>query len=124
MSRRVHLELDFPTTYEVEQLGRIDRSGGLRAYTFPDAVPIGPQLEMADRPILRVTPDTGEAWIGVFYGADFRAPAASGRLIAWPDTKSLCVVYAGGGVVVRADEPTQTYEIEAFPITGTMVAAE
>ena len=125
MSRRLRLELDFPTTYEVEQLGRIDRSGGLRAYSFPDAVPIGPQLEMADRPILRVTPETGDAWVGVFNGADYGAPAAAGgQLIAWPDRESLCVVYAGGGVVVRADDPMQTYEIDAFPITGTFVVPE
>ena len=29
----------------------------------------------------------------------------------------------GGGVVVRADDPTQTYEIDVFPVTATFVAA-
>jgi len=56
MSRRLHLELDFPVSYEVEQLDRIDRSGARRAYGFPDAVLLDRQQELADRPILGVTP--------------------------------------------------------------------
>jgi hypothetical protein len=125
MTRRIYLELDFPTTYEVEQLDRIDRSGGLRAYGFPDALPISPQLEMADAPILRVTPHEGQPWVGVFQGAEYRFPAAaSGRLLAWPDPASFCVVYAGGGVVVRADDPTRTYEIDCFPVTETFAVPD
>lgn len=123
MSRRIHLEFEFPATYEVEQLDRIDRSGGLRVYEFPDAVPISSQQEIADAPILRVAPQHGQPWIGVFLGAQFRFPAAaSGRLLAWPDEASFCVVYAGGGVVVKADEPTRNYEIDCYPITGTFSA--
>ena len=48
-----------------------------------------------------------------------------GRVIGWPDEWSICVVYAGGGVVVRTDDPSNTYEIESSPtITGLVVIPE
>lgn len=43
------------------------------------------------------------------------------RSVAWPDTRSFCVVYKGGGVVVRADDPHETYEIDTYLITGVFV---
>jgi hypothetical protein len=111
--------------YEVEQLERIDRSGGVRILGFPDAVAVDPQQEMADGPIIRVHPSVGQPWVGVFHGGGYGVPpAASGRLLGWPDQVSLCVVYAGGGIVVRTDAPEETFEIESFPITSVLVAAD
>jgi hypothetical protein len=125
VSRRLHLELDFPVSYEVEQLDRIDRSGGRRAYGFPDAVLLDRQQELADRPILGVTPEAGDPWVGVFYGGDYTAPAsAPSRLIAWPDGRSFCVLYRGAAVVVRADNPQDTYEIDTYPVTQMFVTPE
>jgi len=122
---RVRLELEFPATYEVEQLDRIDRSGGERAYGFPDAVSIDPQQDVAAGPILRVTPEGGDPWVGVFYRGGSRAsPTAEARLIAWPDTRSFCVVYAGSAVVVRADDPHATFEIDTYFVSGTFVVPE
>jgi hypothetical protein len=121
VSRRLEFEFDFLTNYEVVPLERIDRSGAKRAYGFPDAVPVDPQQELADRPILEVRPVRGDSWVGVFYGAGERVPrAAPGRVIGWPDEWSLCVLYAGGAVVVRSDDPTTTYEIDCHPITGVL----
>jgi hypothetical protein len=111
--------------YEVEQLERIDRSGGVRILGFPDAVAVDPQQEMVDGPIIRVNPSVGQPWVGVFYGGGYGVPpAASGRLLGWPDQVSLCVVYAGVSVVLRTDAPEETFEIESFPITSVLVAAE
>lgn len=119
------MEFEFPVTYEVEQLDRIDRAGGRRAYAFPEAVLIDSQQELADRPILAVSPETGDPWVGVFYGGDYKAPpAVAGRLIAWPDGRSFCVLYRGGAVVVRADDPQKTYEIDVYPVTGVTVVPE
>jgi hypothetical protein len=125
------MELDFPVSYQVEQLGHVDRSGGRRAYGFPNAAPLEPQQEpsrrsLADHPIVAVTPDNGDPWIGVFYGGEYAGPApATSRLIGWPDERSFCVVHKGIGVVVRGDDPLQAYEIEGvFPITGVFVAPE
>jgi hypothetical protein len=125
VSRRLDFVFDFPMSYEVVALDRIDRSGGKRAYGFPDAVLVGPQQELADRPILEVRPHRGDPWVGVFYGGSYGVPPAMrGRVISWPDEWSLCVLYAGGAVVARADEPTSTYEIECWPTTGLQVVPE
>lgn len=126
MSRpRLLVESYFPATYEVEQLDRIDRSGGRRAYGFPDAVPINSQQDVAAGPILAVTPELGDEWVGVFYGGDSGVqPAATARLIAWPDGRSFCVVYKGSAVVVRADDPHQTYEIDTYLVRGTFVVPD
>jgi len=67
----------------------------------------------------------GDPWVGVFYGGDYNAPAvAPSRLIAWPDARSFCVVYGGSAVVVRADDPQDTYEIDTYPVTQMFVVAE
>lgn len=125
MSRRLHLELDFGAPYELEQLERIDRSSSRKAYGFPDAVLLDRQQELADRPILRVTPEVGDPWVGVFYGGDYNAPAAApSRLIAWPDGRSFCVLYGGSATVVRADDPQDTYEIDTYPVTQIFVATD
>lgn len=34
------------------------------------------------------------------------------------------MLYAGGAVVVRSDDPTSTYEIDCHPITGRLVVPE
>lgn len=126
MSRpRLQLELDFPAAYEVEQLDRIDRSGGRKAFGFPDAVAVDPQQDVAAGPILRVTPEAGDPWVGVFYGGGYGVPpSVTARLIAWPDGRSFCVVYEGGAVVVRADDPHETYEIDTYLVTGTLSVPE
>jgi hypothetical protein len=125
MSRRVEFSFPFLAHYEVVPLDRIDRSGGKRAYSFPDAVPVDPQQELADRPILEIRPGRGEPWVGVFCGGEWSVPPAiPGRLIGWPDELSVCVAYAGGGVVVRTDEPTNSYEIDCDPITGFVAVPE
>ncbi len=54
VSRRLDTQFEFLTHYEVLQLDRIDRSDGKRAFDYPDAVPLDPQQELADRPILEV----------------------------------------------------------------------
>jgi hypothetical protein len=123
--RRLDSQFDFIANYEVVPLDRLDRSGGKQAYGFPDAVPLDPQQELADLPILEVRPGRGDPWVGVFYGVEYGVPpAASGRLIGWPDQWSICVVYTGGAVVMRADDPARTYEINAYPVTGALVGPE
>src|SRR5437868_4431274 len=107
MAKPIESQFEFVARYEVEQLERIERHGVERFLQFPGATPLHSQQELAAGPIVRVRPAESEAWVGVFrkgsYGYPTRAP---NRLIGWPDERSLCVVYAGGAVVVRTDEPT------------------
>jgi hypothetical protein len=124
MSRNIPYEIGFACDYEVAPLEWIDRRIG-KAYSFPDGLPVEPQQQHADRPIVAVWPWVGDPWVGVFYGGSYvTGDALSGRLIAWPDGHSLCVVYAGGAVVVRADDPKTTYEIDADPVTDMRVVRE
>jgi hypothetical protein len=126
VSRRLDLQFDFLAHYEILQVDRIDHSGGKKAYGFPDAALLDPQQELADRPILEVRPGRGDPWVGVFHGGSYSVPVTMrGRVIGWPDEWSICVVYGGGGVVVRTDDPSNAYEIESDPtITGLMVIPE
>ncbi len=73
------LQFDFACRYEVEQLERLERGGVARVLEFPGAVPLDPQQELADHPIIKVSPTGGEPWIGVFHGGDYGSPP---RLLA------------------------------------------
>ncbi len=111
----------FPCGTSPRQLERIDRQFSSRVLTFPDAVPVDRQQELAEGPILAVAPANGEPWIGVFHGGGYGVPpAAPGQVIGWPDEKSLCVVKTGTGCLVRTDDPAKTSEIDAFPITNVL----
>jgi hypothetical protein len=122
MARLIESQFEFVARYEVEQLERIDRHGVGQVLGFPDAISLDPQQELAEGPILRVRPAEGEPWVGVFSKGDFGFPdRAPNRLVGWPDERSLCVVYAGGGVVVRTDDPSRSFEIEPCPITDLLV---
>jgi hypothetical protein len=123
MGRVIESQFEFEARYEVEQLERIDKLGGASLIGFPDPVNVNRQQELADRPILRVHPLGGDPWVGVFYGRESYPvpPACHGRLLAWPDERSTCVVYAGSGTVVRSDAPDETYDIASFPITDLLV---
>lgn len=123
---KLQWQLDYPAEFEVIALDRIDRSGGKQAYSYPGGRQVPIDQELADAPILEIRPASGAPWVGVFYGAGYRFPsAAPGRLIGWPDGRSLCVCWAGGADVVRSDDASQTYEIEAVnPITGLLSIPE
>jgi hypothetical protein len=125
MTKRIESAFEFVARYQVEQLERIERHGVELFLQFPDAVPLHPQQELAAGPILRVHPADGKPWIGVFRKGALGFPrGAPNRLIGWPDERSRCVVYAGGAVVVRTDEPALNYEIAAAPITDVLVVPD
>jgi len=126
VTRALEWQFDYPAAYEVVALERIERAGDRRAYSYPAAAPVPADQELADGPILEVRPANRPPWIVVFYGGDYgHPPAAPGRLIGWPDGVSLCVIWKGGAVIVRSDDPTATYEIEPIhPITGVFSVPE
>jgi hypothetical protein len=123
--RQVEFIFVFVARYEVRQLERIERQFSPRVLAFPDAVPVDAQQELAEGPILAVTPARGEPWIGVFHGGGYGVPpAAPAQVVGWPDEESICVVKTGTGCIARADDPTKTYEIDAFPITDVLAIPE
>jgi hypothetical protein len=56
--------------------------------------------------LVRVEPDTGDRWVGVFADGQFPATARSWA-IALPDRQSFAVVSNGDGYIVRADDPSR-----------------
>jgi hypothetical protein len=120
------LDVAFPIHYELVRLDRIERLGGKSVFAYPGAQPVDRQQELAVTPILEVHPAGGDPWIGVFYGADEYAvpPAVHHAAIAFPDGWTFCVIRSGSGMIVRADDPLTTSEIESWPITGYLVVPD
>ena len=77
VTRALEWQFDYPVRYEIVPQERIDRSGGMTAYSYPAAGIVPPFQEMADGPILEVRPAHGPAWVGVFYGGQYKYPAAA-----------------------------------------------
>jgi hypothetical protein len=112
------VRLPFPAHFELQAYDRIPRAQEHgRALRFPGGVPLDLQQELAAGPILGVRPTTGDPWVGVFAGGGYRVPpAAPSQVVGWPDGRSFCVVFTGSAYVVRADDPTHSFEVDLFPI--------
>jgi hypothetical protein len=106
------LDLTFPHRYEVEQLGELPSGAGERERRyFPGASEEGGR----DGLLIRVKPDVGEPWIGIFAYGD-GTPAATTGIYSCPDERSFCIISAGDGYIVRADDPLTWEEIQAYPV--------
>ncbi len=126
MSAPIAFDIAFPTNYELVELDRIDRSGGKKAYSFPGSRPVDRQQELAVAPIVEVRPAEGDPWIAVFDGVEGYAvpPALHRAVIALPDGWTFCVIKEGIGVMVRANDPRSTSEVESWPITGYLTVPD
>jgi hypothetical protein len=102
---------DFPTRYELRSFERIPRGEYGLVLGFPGAEPLDPQLEPSAAPIIGVHPNEGEPWLGVF-----GATHGTTEVLSWPDERSFCVVHAGSADVVRSDEPSATFVVDADPV--------
>lgn len=75
-----------------------------------------------DGPLLRVTPATGDARIGMFADAAYGTPpAVTNRVLAMPDGESFVVVAGGRGIIVNAATPAEWAEVSCFPISTGLV---
>jgi hypothetical protein len=118
------LVCEFVTQYEIELLSRVQRANYELVLGYPGAAVVDRQWEKQAGAIVGVRPATGPSWIGVFSGSyDPSAVVARPQVICWPDGRSLCGVAHGNAAVVRSDDPYETYEIDAFPITGVLVVS-
>ena len=97
---------------------------------FPGGHSVDPQQELADAPIVRVTPHDGDPWVGIFYAGWYGGP--TDELLSWPDEASFCVVRRGLAVRVRADspqehetlEPETIVQVHAVPDAGLVLFAD
>lgn len=108
----MELDLTFPCKYEVEALPELP-SGGVepQRFYFPRMGEEGGR----DGLLIKVSPEGGEPWLGIFaFGQN--GPDALTGIYSCPNGVSLCVVSEGDGYIVRTDDPHVWKEVKAYPI--------
>lgn len=109
----LEVDLAFPHSYEVEELGELPGTGKLAEplIFFPP-----PKLRPEHEGLwLKVRAASGRAWIGVFA---FGEPSSStfSRVISSPDSSRFCVVAKGSAYIVKSDEPEDWEQIPVIPV--------
>lgn len=114
------LDLSFAHNYEV--IYPVDKPSGpvtAKVVYYPGAEESGTW----DGLMLKVGPNNGDPWIGVFaFGAIHRG-APSG-IFALPDPNRICVVASGKGYIVRADDPTDWAVVANNPIADARIVPD
>lgn len=110
-------EFVFGETYQASALADFPGWPGERVFYYPGATAEGG----SDGILVRVSPAAGDPWLGLFeFG--YRSTNVVTGLYGAPDQKSLCVVSAGRGYVVNANEPETWSEIPVFPIEHALAS--
>lgn len=73
--------------------------------------------------VVRVVHREGADWIGVFQSG-YKSPKSFSGLVAMPDPDCLCVIADGAGYLVNTLRPRDWAEVESFPITDVVAAAD
>jgi hypothetical protein len=105
----VNFDLSFPHRFECEVVDELPGGRAHRLY-FPGDQPAG-----QDGVVIRVRPETTEAWIGMFAFGKF-AKAGVTRVLSMPDPERFCVVARGAGYVVTVANPAAWEAVRAIPI--------
>lgn len=106
----LEIDLAFPHSYEVEELGELPGTGKLAdpIIFFP-----APKHRPEHNGLwLKVTAASGRTWIGVFA---FSASTFS-RVVSSPDSSRICVVAKGSAYIVKVDEPEIWEQIPVIPV--------
>lgn len=100
----------FPHNYEVELLDSPTASSE-RLYQFPA------RLEEGDRTgiYLRITPQSGQTWIG-FFAQGFDSSQVASGICSCPDPGWVCVASGGYAYLVEAGNPQSWMQIEQRPV--------
>lgn len=99
----------FPHRFACEVLDELP-AGPAPPYYFPRG-----QAARQDGVIVRVRPETSEAWIGMFAFGKFEKAGVT-RVLSMPDPEKLCVVARGAGYVVTAAKTDDWEMVRAIPI--------
>lgn len=79
--------------------------------------------ERKDGLVVRVTPESGSPWTGVFVFGSLAARAKSG-LYSCPDDRFLCVVSGGNGYIVSTEDPSAFEVVSSEPIVDVIPAVD
>ena len=107
----MHIDLSFPHEYEAEVLDELPgMPGRVPQLYFPGSAQSGGH----DGVLVQVGLGEGPSWIGTFaFGGWHNGLTA---MFSCPDGRSLCIVAAGNGYIVRADDPRCWQKLPALPI--------
>jgi len=80
------------------------------------------ELEEGDRSgaYVRVTPQSGPAWVG-FFALGFDSDQVVSQLCSTPNPESFCVVVGGYAYVLKAPDPAQWLRVEQKPVVDMRV---
>jgi hypothetical protein len=106
-------ELLFPHSYELREPPKLPGSGArdLPVHYFPPP----PFRSEQDGVWVRVSPDAGEEWIGVF-AEGYGNPGVT-KILSTPNPNRVCIISRGGAYVVNAFSPTEWERLPFLPIT-------
>jgi hypothetical protein len=119
LSMKQHFRFDFtfPRNYEVRILEAAPPIHPIeKLYHYPV------ELEEGDRTgaYVRVTPQTGPAWVG-FFALGFDSGQVVNQVCSTPNPEQFCVVVGGYAYVVKASTPAQWLRIEQRPVVDLRV---
>jgi len=117
MTPHFHFDFTFPHNYEVRMLEAAPPVHPIeKLYHYPV------ELEEGDRrgAYLRVTPQTGPAWVG-FFALGFDSNQVVSQVCSTPNPDSFCVVVGGYAYVVNAGNAEQWLRVEQRPVVDLRV---
>lgn len=111
----LEIDLTFPHTYAVEEYGEFPGTGD---FHFPVIYIPTPTARPEHSGLwVKITPASGESWIGVF-AFRYNSPPAFSRVVSTLDPNRVCIVSSGAAYFVKADEPAVWEEIPLLPVLG------
>jgi hypothetical protein len=117
MKQHFRFDFTFPHNYEVRMLEAAPPVHPVeKMYHYPV------ELEEGDRrgAYLRVTPQTGPAWVG-FFALGFDSNQVVSQVCSTPNPDSFCVVVGGYAYVVNAGNAEQWLRVEQRPVVDLRV---
>ena len=120
MKQHFRFDFTFPRNYEVRILEAAPPVHPVeKLYHYPV------ELEEGDRSgaYVRVTPQSGPAWVG-FFALGFDSDQVVSQVCSTPDPESFCVVVGGYGYVVKAGSPEQWLRVGQSPVVDLRVLSQ
>jgi hypothetical protein len=108
----LEIDLSFPYSYEIQEIGEFPGTGKFR----DPVIYFSPPAESREGGLwLKVKPESGKSWIGVFrFG--YSSPPAFSRVVSSPDPDRLCVLANGAAYVVKSNDPERWEQIPIIPV--------
>ena len=120
MKPHFRFDFTFPRNYEVRMLEAAPPIHPVeKLYHYPV------ELEEGDRSgaYLRVTPQSGPAWVG-FFALGFDSDQVVSAVCSTPDAESFCAVVGGYVYVVKAADPLKWQRVEQRPVVDLRVVSQ